>query len=347
MYQDFFGLRELPFELTTDTRFLFLPPKYREAMSVLRYGVMARKGLTVLTGDAGLGKTTLIRAAFEVDLKAGARLVAVSNPALTRSEFFECVGDGFKLSAAARESKTVLLRELEGRLAGMRANRVATALILDEAQSLPSELLEEIRLLSNMEMSGQKLLPIVLVGQPELAMRLNDPALRQFKQRVALRCHLASFTLLETTTYIATRLRAAGGNGAVLFTREAIALVHQRSRGIPRTINVICDNALVTGFAAEQRLIEVRIVREVCRDFDFDLHTQAVMRGDDGAADGAATPIPAARAVAAAVGTGAGAPAGPVMAGGVLFGSRAPEPWLVRVLSSRPWRGWGSRAGDA
>jgi general secretion pathway protein A len=281
MYRDYYGLRDLPFEITADPRFLYLPAKHREALSVLKYGVLARKGLTVLTGEAGLGKTTLVQTVFGDDAKIGVKALVISNPVLTRDEFLEVLADGFQLPLGAAPSKAVVLRELdrvlsEGRLVGRRY-----ALVIDEAQSLPADLLEEVRLLGNMEHAAEKLLPIVLVGQPELADRLNEPGLRQLKQRVALRTHLAPFTLQETTAYIDARVRTAGGSPINLFTLGAVRLIHQRSRGIPRTINVICDNALVTGFALEQRPIGSDVIREVCRDFDLEQQQQIVIRGDD------------------------------------------------------------------
>jgi hypothetical protein len=140
---------------------------------------------------------------------------------------------------------------------------------VDEAQSLPDELLEEIRLLSNIETNTEKLLPIVLIGQPELAVRINHPSLRQLKQRIALRCELGRFDLLSTASYVASRIRVAGGTPAVVFTREAVGLIHESSQGIPRTINVICDNALLSAYAAHERPVSARIVTEVCNDFQL------------------------------------------------------------------------------
>ena len=144
-----------------------------------------------------------------------------------------------------------------------------TALVVDEVQALPDEILEEIRLLANMETPTGKLLPVVLAGQPELAARLNDPRLRQLKQRIALRCELKPLDLPDTAGYIASRIRTAGGDPANIFTREAVMLIHEYSRGLPRTISVMCDNALMSGLALDQRPVDGDIVREVCRDFDL------------------------------------------------------------------------------
>ena len=210
MYESFYGVRQRPFELTSNPRFLFLTNRHREALSNLDYGIAARKSVTLLLGEAGTGKTTLLRATLDSARRANLRCVYMNNPALTRNEFIEFLAQSFGLIAAAAASKTVLLRELEGVLRNRLVERVVMPLIIDEAQSLSHELLEEIRLLANMENDSIKLLPVVLVGQPELRDRLNEPSLRQLKQRVCLRCELAPLTPEETAAYVETRIRAAG-----------------------------------------------------------------------------------------------------------------------------------------
>ncbi|HJR59563.1 MAG TPA: AAA family ATPase [Vicinamibacterales bacterium] len=269
MYQRYYGLRELPFELTPNPRFLFLSPRHSEALSNLQYGLFSAKPVTVLIGEAGTGKTTLLRAALESDRCRDVRCVYLNNPALTRGEFVETLARRFDLSPRAAESKAVLLAELEAVLRERRARGELTALVVDEAQSLTVELLEEVRLLANIETTTQKLLPLVLAGQPELADRLNDPALRQLKQRIALRCDITALDLSETAAYIATRIRTAGGDASRLFTREAVVLIHEHSRGIARTISVMCDNALVSGMALGRQPVDRAIVAEVSRDFDL------------------------------------------------------------------------------
>jgi general secretion pathway protein A len=269
MYQRFYKLRELPFELTPNPKFLYLPPRYREALSNLQYGLSAAKPLTVLIGEAGTGKTTLVRTALESEQCRHVRCLYLNNPTLTRGEFVETLARRFDLGSRAAESKAVLLAELERALRERRASGEVTALVIDEAQSLSVELLEEIRLLANIETATEKLLPLVLAGQPELADRLNDPHLRQLKQRIALRCEIAPLELAESAAYIATRIRTAGGDASQLFTREAVMLIHERARGIPRTISVICDNSLVTGMALGRQPVDRAIVLEVCRDFDL------------------------------------------------------------------------------
>jgi len=267
MYEEFFGCLERPFDLSPNPRYLVATAAHREALSTLEYGIASRKGITLLIGEAGSGKTTVIRAALERQ-PSRVHYVHLHNPALTRDEFVEMLARRFHLSEAARTSKTTLLLELEELLTERQAADETTLLVIDEAQSLPLELLEEIRLLANIETNDQKLVSVIMAGQPELTARLNDPALRQFKQRIALRCELRPLAPQETLAYVAGRLRAAGCETQV-FTREAVGVMHRRSRGIPRTISVIADNALLTAFALGQRLVTTEMVLEVCREFDI------------------------------------------------------------------------------
>jgi general secretion pathway protein A len=193
----------------------------------------------------------------------------LNNPALTRNEFIEFLAAGFDLSASAASSKTRLLSELTEALATRHAAGTMASLIIDEAQCLTDGLLEEIRLLANIESASEKLLSIILAGQPEIAVRLNHASLRQLKQRIGLRCTLEPLTRAETASYIAARMRIAGGDASAVFTAEAIEAIHERSGGIPRTVSVICDNALVSGFALDRQPVDSAVVLEVCRDFDF------------------------------------------------------------------------------
>jgi general secretion pathway protein A len=269
MYERFYGLRERPFDLTPNPRYLLLTATHREALGNLEYGITARKGVTVLTGEAGTGKTTLIRTAFARANAGGdgraASWLYLKNPRLKRAEFLEFLASRFGLASDGAASKTRLLDDIERQLAeGRRA-----ALIIDEAQSIPLDLLEEVRLLANIESDTDKLLPVILVGQPELAERLNEPALRQLKQRVSLRCTLAALSLRECAAYIAGRIDIAGGDAGRIFTREAVVAIYERSRGIPRTISVICDNALLTGYAEEERPVSAKLIESVGHDFDL------------------------------------------------------------------------------
>jgi general secretion pathway protein A len=265
MYRAFFGLRERPFDLTPNPRFLVLTEAHREALSNLEYGIASRRGITVLIGEAGTGKTTLIRTALQRQPER-VHYVHLHNPALTRAEFIEMLAERFGLSAAARASKAALLTELERALVERYSRGETSVLVVDEAQSVPLPLLEEIRLLGNIETEETKLLSIVMAGQPELAAVLDQESARQLKQRIALRCELRPLTQAETAAYLAGRIRAAGGVGAHVFTREAVILIHQRSGGIPRTISVIADNALVSAFALSRKPVNREIVTEVCRD---------------------------------------------------------------------------------
>jgi len=260
--------------LAPNPRFLYVTARQREALSNLRYGLSSERGLTLLLGDAGTGKTTLIQAILgELD-RTGVDCVLLNNPTLTRNEFCEFVAQGFALvEPDIATSKTRFLNAFRRRLEENHKAGRFSALVIDEAQSLPYELLEEIRLLSNIETSTTKLLNVVLAGQPELAERLNERELRQLKQRISLRCEIGPLDMADTAAYIAGRLRIAGGAPAQIFSREAVAAVYQASTGLPRTINVICDNALIGGFAAQIKPVPKAIVDEVIRDFD--LHSKA------------------------------------------------------------------------
>jgi general secretion pathway protein A len=268
MYEQFFELRERPFDLTPSPRFLVLTDSHREALRNLEYGIGSRKGITLLIGEAGAGKTTIIRSAVE-HLSMRVHCVHINNPTLSRAEFVEMLAAKFALSEHASHSKAAMLAELESLLRQRRELGDTTVLIVDEAQSLPLDLLEEIRLLANIETDNEKLLSVIIAGQPELATRLNNTELRQLKQRVALRCELRPLGRQETESYIAGRIRAAGGVASHVFTREAVALIHEAAQGLPRTINVVADNALLGGFAAGVRPVGTDIVLEVCRDFDL------------------------------------------------------------------------------
>jgi general secretion pathway protein A len=269
MYESFYGFREPAFELTSNPRFLFLTAQHREALCHLEYGLSSAKPITVLIGDAGTGKSTLLRAALQSEMCRHVNCVFIDNPTLTRHEFVETLAARFDLGANALASKASMLTALETVIRRRHERGEITALVVDEAQALPREIFEEIRLLANMETPTQKLLPVVLAGQPELAERLNERGLRQLKQRIALRCELKPLDLSDTAAYIASRIRTAGGDPANIFTRQAVTLIHEHSHGLPRLISVICDNALTSGFALDQRPVDGHIVLEVCQDFDL------------------------------------------------------------------------------
>jgi general secretion pathway protein A len=272
MYEAFFGLREPPFELTSNARFLLLTRTHLEALSHLEYAAASMRGVTLLIGEAGTGKTTLLRKAFATEPDgAGPRIACalVDNPALRRSEFFEILAEAFGLDPQVARSKAKFLRELRQRVLQRRSQGENSVVVIDEAQSLPMELLEEVRLLGNMESDTGKLLAFVLAGQPEFALRLSDPALQPLRQRVSLRYVLARLNVHETASFIAGRIRLAGGDASRLFSREAVIEIHAASGGLPRTISVLCDNALLNGFGLGRRLIDRRIVQEVVADFEL------------------------------------------------------------------------------
>lgn len=290
MYEGFFGLRERPFELTPDPRYLLMTPTHKEALANLQYGLTARKGLTVLVGEAGAGKTTLIRTALEQWGRFGHRVAHLSNPTLTRAEFFEYLAGAFDLSQEAAASKARFLAEFLAMVTDRHSIGGITGLVIDEAQSLPDDLLEEVRLLINAESASEKLFQVLLVGQPELAERLSQPSLRQIKQRIALRCTLATLDVRQVASYISGRIQTAGGVAGHVFTREAVVTIHEYSNGIPRVINVICDNAMLGAFAAGVRPVTSAIVEEVCREFGIE---RTAAQAPDGLEPAQAPPRPA------------------------------------------------------
>jgi len=269
MYEAFYGLHERPFDLTPDPRFVLMTAKHREALATIQYAISGRKGIALLVGAAGTGKTTLVRMALQTLAGLNVKTLHLSNPTLTRKEFFQFLALELNLSEAAALSKTHFLRELGATLQQRQATGCVTALVIDEAQALSDALLEEVRLLANTETATEKLFPVVLIGQPELAARLNRDSLQQLKQRVALRATLAPLSLRETADYIAERIRVAGGDIRTVFAPEAVAAIFGSTGGIPRTISVVCDNALVSGYALDQRPVQQSVIAEVCRDFDL------------------------------------------------------------------------------
>jgi general secretion pathway protein A len=266
VYQEHFGFKLVPFNITPDPSFLYLTESHKEALAQLSYGIKARKGFVVLTGEVGTGKTTLINALL-IELKDSARTALLFSLIVSPIDLLRYVCEEFGIVEPHRPSTDVheYLRLLNEFLLDRYKNGKNCALIIDEAQNLSNEVLETIRLLSNFETSRDKLLQIVLVGQPELTQRLNSASLRQLKQRITLRHHLRALTPRDCQGYIMNRVQLAGGDPKI-FTPEAVETVYHYSAGIPRLINVLCDNALLTGYALGRKQIDASIVREVAED---------------------------------------------------------------------------------
>jgi type II secretory pathway predicted ATPase ExeA len=270
MYKSFFGLRALPFGASPDPRFLFLRPQIQEALACLQYGIAARKGFVVMTGEVGTGKTTLLRAVLETFTKGRISTAFISNPRLDVLDFFEFVMTDFGIPPQTRTKSGMLLQLNSWLIERFRAHQLCV-IVVDEAQNLSWELLEEIRLLTNLETSSEKLVQIVLSGQPELEEMLYHPSVRQLRQRVSLWARTHALTGEETHAYIGERLRIAGASEPVLLP-EAMELVYHYSKGIPRIINLICEHALINAYAEQVKPIPAHIVESVGLELDLVQH---------------------------------------------------------------------------
>jgi len=267
LYKEFYGLKELPFALTPDPRFIYFTPSHTEAMANLHYGIESGKGLIVVTGEVGTGKTTILRWMMQ-RLDRTVLVGYIFNPRLTVPEFYQHVARLFDVQEW--ENKSDLLFALGQTLEARHARGLRTVLIIDEAHGLSTSVLEEIRLLSNFESDAAKQLQIVLTGQPELRDVLNNPDLRQLKQRVALRCEIKPLpNIEETERYIKARLLVAGAARTDIFSPGAIDYIFRCAAGIPRQINNLCDNAMLTGYAAGEQTISRVIIEEVADTFDM------------------------------------------------------------------------------
>ena len=264
MYNEYFGFAEPPFSLTPDPRFSYTNALYQEAFATLRYGIEARKGFIVITGEAGTGKTTLLRRLMQ-SFGRHVQTAYIYNTHLTLTELLRLILSDLGLTSCTDDRLEMVAQLNEYLIKQLKQNNIVT-LLVDEAQELSIEMLEEIRLLSNLETDTQKLLQIVLMGQPELERKLDQPELRQLKQRVALRCRLDPLPANEVGEYIATRLKAVGYTRKDLFHASAVEKIAAHSRGIPRLINIICDNALLIAFAASKRTVSSSTIEEVARD---------------------------------------------------------------------------------
>ena len=267
MYKAFFGLTRNPFEISPDPYFLFATARHNEALASIVHGVLRHKGFIVVTGEVGTGKTLLVRCLLELLRRQDIASANVFNPCLSPLEFLRYIVGDLGIKTTNQDKGSILL-ELNNYLIARHRNHTTTVLIVDEAQHLEPELLEEIRLLTNLETSQQKLLQIVLVGQPELDQKMDSLDLRQLKQRVAMRCQLEPLQEEETKSYILRRLQRAGANShaTIMFPEETIAGVFRYSRGIPRLINTVCENALIATYAVKARSVQPEVIEEVAKD---------------------------------------------------------------------------------
>jgi general secretion pathway protein A len=269
MYKSFYNLKRNPFDITPDPSFLFPTRRHNEALAALYYGVRRHKGFVVLTGEVGTGKTLVLRCLLQLFKQNNDVAYAyIFNSRLSPVEFLEYVASDFGLAAAGR-NKGELLLDLGSYVIGRAQRKLTTVLVVDEAHHLSADILEEIRLLTNLETAHDKLLQILLVGQPELDDKLDSVGLRQLKQRIALRSRLEPLDSTETRGYIERRLHLAGANSSdqKLFPVETIADIYQHSHGIPRLINTICENALIAGYARQLRSITPDIIDDIATDF--------------------------------------------------------------------------------
>jgi general secretion pathway protein A len=275
MYKRFYNLQRNPFEITPDPSFLFPTKRHNEALAALYYGVSRHKGFVVMTGEVGTGKTLLIRCLLHLLHRSSVNYAYVFNSRLAPTEFLQYIAGDFRLATAGK-TKSELLLELSSFVIGRFQKGLTTVLVVDEAHHLSVDVLEEIRLLTNLETPQEKLLQILLVGQPELDAKLDSHELRQLKQRIALRSTLSPLDLDETDGYIRRRLQLAGSaDPGVLFPVETVAEVHRHSRGFPRLINTLCENALIHGYARQAQSITPAMIEEIALDFRLNVVSSA------------------------------------------------------------------------
>jgi general secretion pathway protein A len=272
MYKEFFGLRANPFNVNPDPRYLFLTRHTEEALACLTYGIQSRKGFVLLTGEVGTGKTTLINKLLEWLRLQQVATAFVFNSRMNVPQFLDYMMADFGITCESRSKSQILQRLYNWLLDRYRAGETAV-LIVDEAQNLTDEVLEEIRMLTNLETFTEKLLQIVLVGQPELETKLKQPQLRQLRQRLTLRAKTHPLTLEETKAYVQQRLRIAGSDGRQIFDSEALVSIHKYSSGIPRVVNLLCEHCLVSAFVDQKSTIGMDVVDAVAKDFDLSDNT--------------------------------------------------------------------------
>jgi general secretion pathway protein A len=266
MYKSFFGLKDSPFEVNPNPRYLFITKQVEEALAGLMYGIETRKGFITLTGEVGTGKTTLVNRLLDWLRHRRTRTAFLFNSRINSLQLFDFILAEFDIPCEVRDKSHQLLSLNKWLLDRYRAGEKAV-LVVDEAQNLSHPVLEEIRLLTNLETSSEKLLQIILSGQPELEEKLKLPQLRQLRQRIMLRCKTLPLTKEQTADYIAERLRIAGFSGPPIFGPKAIETVHMYSLGIPRVVNLLCEHALVNAFTENQRTIDPKIIEDIAKEF--------------------------------------------------------------------------------
>jgi general secretion pathway protein A len=269
MYKSYFGLKENPFNVNPDPRFLFLTKEIEEALTGLMYGIQTRKGFITLTGEVGTGKTTLINRLLDWLHHRRARTAFLFNSRMNTSQLIDFILAEFDIHCESK-SKSQQLMKLNHWLLDRYRNGETVVLIIDEAQNLTYPVMEEVRLLTNLETSTEKLLQIVLSGQPELEEKLRLPQLRQLRQRIMLRCKTCPLSKEQTHEYITDRLKTAGASGEPIFSSRAMDTVHLYSMGIPRVVNLLCEHSLVNSFVDQQRPIQPKVVEEIAREFQLD-----------------------------------------------------------------------------
>lgn len=285
MYKAFYNLKRNPFEITPDPSFLFPTKRHNEALAALYYGVRRRKGFVVLTGEVGTGKTMMLRCLLQLLRQNNDVAYAyVFNGRLSPIEFLQYIVGDLGMPAG-NKNKSELLLQLANFLISRAQKKLTTVLVVDEAHHLSADILEEVRLLTNLETTDEKLLQILLVGQPELDEKLDSQELRQLKQRIALRSHLAPLDLNETKGYIERRLQLAGSpNPSALFPQETVVSIFRHTRGFPRLINTVCENALIAAYAKQSKSVTPEMIDAIAADFRLNVQTtrpQAANAGDE------------------------------------------------------------------